>query len=212
MSNYLIFVRHGETDWNAEKRFQGGNSDVPLNAKGRFQAALIANVFLRERIVRLFSSPLKRALDTAEAIRARLGLSAEVLEELRELSFGDYEGVLEEELAARCGEEFRLWRQSHYTLAPPGGESIADAGPRAEAALARVTPSLQAGNIILCAHQAIVIALKAALTDDYSVETARRYRQGNTEISYWEVSPGTAREARRIQVSGSLAGMIRTAH
>jgi len=208
MKNYLVFVRHGETDWNAVKRFQGGRSDVPLNARGRIQATLIANVFLRESIARVFSSPLQRALHTAREIGARLQLEAEVLEELRELNFGAYEGVLESELEQHYGERFLAWRQSQYTLAPPEGESIADARPRAEAALAKMTPALSEGYVIVCAHQAIIMAMKAALAGDYSVDAAHTYRQANHEISYWDPNSEPPREERRITVSGSFAGML----
>ncbi len=210
MNNYLIFVRHGETDWNAAKRFQGGRSDVPLNPKGRIQARLIANVFLREHVAHLFCSPLQRALDTAEVIGRRLGLKAQVLEELRELDFGVYEGMLEGDLKERFGNQFLAWRQSQYTQAPPEGESIANARPRAEAALTKIAPRLADGCVIVCAHQAIIMAMKAVLADDYSVEAAQTYRQANNEVSYWEFAPAATREVRRITVSASLAGMIPT--
>ena len=107
MSTTLYFIRHGETDWNAEARLQG-QQDVPLNEFGRVQAAE-AGERLRRAVphypdVDYVASPLLRARETMERLRAAIGLeppSYRVDERLKELSFGDWEGLTWRELRRR---------------------------------------------------------------------------------------------------------------
>ncbi len=202
----LIFVRHGETDWNKEKRFQGGKSEVPLNEVGKLQSAYLARALMRDNCVIVLSSPLLRARATAEVIAEYNSIPLEVVDELRELSFGEYEGRLESELEASYGEEFKVWRESNYTLAPPGGESIWDVRDRAEKALEVARKYLEWGSVVICAHQGINMALKALITGDYSADVVKNYRQPNNRIDYWLLSEG--RQLRTSEVYGSYAGFI----
>ena len=128
----LYFVRHGETDWNAERRYQG-QRDIPLNDKGRDQArrngvtlaALLPSIVQAQFI----ASPLGRTRETMECLRSEMGLDPRgygLDDRLKELSYGAWEGQLQDELpkidpagwAARTLDPFR-WR-------PTGGESYAD--------------------------------------------------------------------------------------
>jgi broad specificity phosphatase PhoE len=184
----LYFVRHGETDWNRVKRFQS-TSDVPLNERGLAQAACLANELLRReiKIGELRCSPLQRAVKTAQIIGDRLGVNPIVDERITELPFGDWEGMFEADLATQFGEQFQTWRDSHYTLAPPGGQCLRDAADRLRPALGDLLePSLN-GNTMVVAHQAIMMAMKAALTDDYSVAAAYSYKQNNDEVDVWDL-------------------------
>lgn len=201
----LILIRHGETLWNRLKRFQGGRSDVPLSAIGRLQAQLIANALMRERVEAVFSSPLVRARETAEAVARMHELRVQVLPELRELDFGEYEGAYEASLLEEHGAEFSAWRNSHYTLPPPGGDSLDSVCGRVAEALARLGES-GAGPIAAVAHQGILMALKAHLRDDYSVEAARSYKQANYQIEFWD---SAARKlVKSVEVHGSYAGVL----
>ncbi len=133
----LYFVRHGETDWNAEHRLQGQH-DVPLNAIGRAQAAHCGEVLrdLFERDGRdpdafdYVASPLGRARETMELIRSGLGLDVRRYRtdaRLAELSFGHWEGFTFAELKARDPETLALAAREHdkWSFVPPGGESYA---------------------------------------------------------------------------------------
>src|SRR3954463_7057704 len=95
----LFIVRHGITDWNQTMRMQG-QSDVPLNAEGRDQAARIAErlTALDSPIDAVWSSDLSRAMETAEAIAARFGLPIRVSSHLREIMLGEWEGMNQEEI------------------------------------------------------------------------------------------------------------------
>ncbi len=204
--NFLIFVRHGETEWNREKRFQGGSSDVPLSPFGRLQGQDIARVFLRDKIAMLLSSPMVRAKETAEMIASENRVQVQVVEQLRELNFGVYEGKLESELERDFGEEYRKWRESNYTLAPPGGESLADARDRAKAVIDIAFPYLTKGSVIICAHQGINMAIKAFITGDYSTVSTQQFRQPNNRIDYWSLDD--KRQVRVSEVYSSFAGRI----
>ena len=89
----LLLARHGETDWNARGQIQG-QSDTTLNDRGRAQAAELARRLLAagERVERIYASPQKRALETAQIAGGLLGLTPEPVEGLREISFGHWEG------------------------------------------------------------------------------------------------------------------------
>jgi glucosyl-3-phosphoglycerate phosphatase len=104
----LLLVRHGETDWNREGRWQGG-SDTQLNALGREQAAALAET-LDGTIDAIYSSDLWRARETAEILAAKLGLEVQLDERLRERSFGSWEGFTTPEIEERFAEAHRLWR------------------------------------------------------------------------------------------------------
>ncbi len=202
---YLIFIRHGETAWNREKRFQG-HSDVPLNERGLLQAELLAGALQREGVSTLFSSPLARARQTAEIIGARLNLAVEVMQELTELNFGEYEGELEADLRAKYGPRFAQWREAHYTEPAPGGDSIRTIKDRAASAVEVMASASERGSVAAVAHQAVLMAVKAYLRNDYSVEAAKSYKQQNNEIDIWDVDE--RQPLRRIAVFGSYAGRL----
>ena len=96
----LLLVRHGETDWNAERRWQG-HADVPLNEHGRAQARDLAGRLATERVDAIYSSDLGRARETAEIVAARVGLSVVVDPDLREIDVGTREGLTGPEVDGR---------------------------------------------------------------------------------------------------------------
>ena len=138
----LYFIRHGETDWNAEARLQG-QRDVPLNAVGRVQAEEVATR-LRGLVpgfeaLDYVSSPLSRARDTMERLRAALGLPANAYrqdERLQEISFGSWEGLTWKEIRARDANQTTVRNRDKWTFVPPGGESYAMLVERVAPALA----------------------------------------------------------------------------
>jgi len=96
----LLLIRHGETDWNAEHRWQG-HADVPLNARGREQAKALAEELAPEGVDAIYASDLSRARDTAEIVGARLGVPVVVDPDLREIDVGSREGLTGEEVGDR---------------------------------------------------------------------------------------------------------------
>ena len=96
----ILFVRHGETDWNVEQRVQG-HSDRPLNANGEAQARALADKLRDDRIDAVYASDLARARDTAAPVAEAHGLEVELLPGLREKDFGTWEGLLDTEIRER---------------------------------------------------------------------------------------------------------------
>jgi broad specificity phosphatase PhoE len=127
----LILVRHGETSWNECRRIQGCDSDIELNETGLEQARRLATFLENEQIAGIVSSPLRRALSTAEAIASRHQLPVEVDQRLRELKVGDLEGMPYSNLTTTFSQFLMQWWQDGGAVKLPNGESLADLQDRA---------------------------------------------------------------------------------
>ncbi len=125
----LILVRHGETDWNSQQRYQG-QLDIPLNNKGTWQAQQAASALAGEPIDLLVSSDLLRARATAEAIATACAVPLRTDARLREISFGSWEGLSTDQIKEQDGEAYRRWRENPTAHAPVGGETLAATGRR----------------------------------------------------------------------------------
>jgi len=161
----LIFIRHGETDWNREGRLQG-QRDIPLNAKGRDQA-LGAGRLLQPRLpgtapVRFFASPLARARETMRLVRHASGLDPTdgfgIDDRLRELTFGAWEGLTWREVRHSDPLAAERRRLDKWHFIPPQGESYAMLRQRVE-------PWLKAlnGHVVVVAHGGIARVLLVVL-------------------------------------------------
>ena len=117
----FIFVRHGETEWNVTGRYQG-QTDVPLSEKGRAQAEALGKRFADIHVDEVYSSPLKRAYDTARAIAEPKGLPIHKVDGIKELNFGEWDGLTKEQLTEQFGEAFVKYRIEpfHYPMAGEG--------------------------------------------------------------------------------------------
>jgi broad specificity phosphatase PhoE len=128
----LYFVRHGETDWNAERRYQG-QRDIPLNDRGRTQARrngrALAAIKSELATARFVSSPLGRTRETMDILRAEMGLAPggySLDDRLKELSYGSWEGQLQDELPLSDPEGWAARNRDPFRWRPQGGESYAD--------------------------------------------------------------------------------------
>jgi broad specificity phosphatase PhoE len=145
------FLRHGETDWNAQNLSQG-NVEVPLNANGLAQARLAAERLRGRDIATIVCSPLSRARDTANIAAAVLGLPVAIDDGLREVSFGVKEGQ-------PMAGWFPHWIDGSFT--PDGAETFAELGARAVAAINRVVTL--PGPVLVVSHGALFRSLRAAM-------------------------------------------------
>ena len=141
----LLFIRHGETDWNRQQRFQG-QIDVPLNATGEQQAARLAQRLAAEKHDQLFSSDLQRARQTAAPLAATWQMQPVVMAGLREQSFGVLEGLDVPTIQERHPDLWRLWLQQDADFAPPGGESQRQFHSRVVGAVKDLAASASAGT------------------------------------------------------------------
>ncbi|HWQ73296.1 MAG TPA: histidine phosphatase family protein [Desulfitobacteriaceae bacterium] len=120
----IILTRHGETEWNIERRVQG-RLDSPLTEKGQTQARSLALRLRNESIQYLYSSDLPRAIATAEEIRRELQLERVIPEpRIREFSFGDWEGKLWDELRQTYCDIFRVWDNTPQLVRVPNGDNM----------------------------------------------------------------------------------------
>jgi broad specificity phosphatase PhoE len=174
----LYYVRHGETDFNSQGRLQG-RRDTVLNAHGRRQAAecgaLLHDLFARDhrqpQEFKYISSPLKRARETMEVLRATLGLEPreyEVDERLVEIAYGEWEGLTLTEIEARNAGVLTRRERDKWDFAPPGGESYRQLTDRIGAWYRSLT-----SDTVVAAHGGGVRALMA-ITNIVSEEQATR--------------------------------------
>lgn len=136
-SNEVLLVRHGETDYNADDRFQG-QIDVPLNDRGREQSRALARALAGEGLRALYCSPSLRARETAEIVGAELGLQPMPDERLMEADAGDWAGRLFTDIVDDDADAFTAWRAAAPGFRFPGGESVAEQAARVAAALADI--------------------------------------------------------------------------
>ena len=134
----VFLARHGETDYNATRRFQG-RLPVPLNATGREQAAVLAERAAAYGFVELWASPLARALQTAEIVGARLGLEPRLDERLVETDCGDWTDRPQAEIEAEDPVGLAAFARADADFAFPGGESFRAQTERVMAALEDLT-------------------------------------------------------------------------
>jgi len=153
----LFLARHGETDWNTDGRWQG-QTDVPLNERGRAQARALAEALRNDGIASVVSSDLARARMTAEIVARELGVAPVHLDAgLREQGFGCFEGLTKSECEARFPDAWaRYLADSRCT--PPGGESHADLVSRMRASVHRIAESLP-GPALVVVHGGAMRAL-----------------------------------------------------
>ena len=152
----VLLVRHGETPWNAEGRYQG-QTDIPLSALGEEQARKLGARLADVAITRAIASPLLRAHRTAELA---LGVARESMlttdAGLQEIHHGDWEGKLAHEIADGDGERFAAWRSAPESVLMPGGESLDHVLDRAWPALQRACANLGADDtLLMVAHDAV---------------------------------------------------------
>ena len=128
----ILLVRHGVTDWNREGRFQG-HLDPPLANDGRLEAELLGARLRGDELlrpVRIVSSTLARARETAESIGAKVGVTVEPDARLIEIGQGEWEGRTHADLAVSDADRYAAWRRDAGIRQPPGGESIESATQR----------------------------------------------------------------------------------
>jgi broad specificity phosphatase PhoE len=180
----LLLVRHGETEYNVERRFQG-QRDSPLTERGRWQAARLGERLRAVPLDAVYSSDLPRTLATAEATVAGRDLTIQAVPAFREGHFGEYEGLTFAEIAARYGEAATRWAADPVALAPPGGETLAVLHERVAAFVGSVVAAHPGATVLLVGHGGSV---RAAVMEALGLDRRhfRRLRMDNTSLSIIE--------------------------
>ena len=151
----LLFIRHGETDWNLQQRFQG-QIDVPLNATGLAQAARLGQRLAAERYDALFSSDLVRAQQTAAPLAAAWGLQPALVPGLREQSFGVLEGLDVPTIKQRHADLWQQWLEHRGDFALPGGESLRQFHTRVMAAVRELAAAGGGRRLAIVTHGGVL--------------------------------------------------------
>ena len=155
----LLLVRHGETDWNLDGRFQG-HADPPLNATGRTQARELAAALAARSFAAVYSSPLRRAFETAEVIAESQGLRPIPIEGLREVDVGAWQGLSREEVEQRFPQQFGRWLA--FGQGWEDGETYDEMGRRVVAALVQLAGRHEDENLLAVTHGGPIRAALAA--------------------------------------------------
>ncbi|MDD2922838.1 MAG: alpha-ribazole phosphatase [Anaerolineales bacterium] len=156
----LLLTRHGETDFNLARRYQG-QSDVPLNQTGIRQAAQIAKRLARENINAIYSSDLSRAADTAKWIADSQPQfsTLQMDSRWRELSFGDWEGCTHEEMNEGWHDLVMQWYADPANNSTPNGETLTQLAARVQSALDELQNKHKDETVLVVAHSGTIQAL-----------------------------------------------------
>ena len=157
----IILARHGETEWNVGEIFRG-RIDVELNETGIRQAELLAEYLSEVKIEAVYSSPLKRALRTAEMIASRHKLDVETAPGLIDLDFGKWQGLSHHDVKDRYGELYTQWLKNPHWVKIPAGESLNDVRQRTICVVDEVIAKHK-GTVVLVAHRVVNKVLICAL-------------------------------------------------
>lgn len=184
----IVLVRHGETDYNRDDRWQGSASDVPLNARGRAQARAVAAALAEEFdgcVATAYTSDLRRACETATILAARLDIP--VLEDpaLRELSHGRWEGRTHAEVRELWPRDYAVYRADPYRTRRGGGDSYADLEERLWPALERMARSHPGQRVLAVSHGG---PIRLALSRILELPLTEREALGVTNGSWFEVA------------------------
>lgn len=188
----IILVRHGETTWNIEGRYQG-QEDTPLSERGLAQGHMLAEGLRNIPIDLAISSPLKRSLKTCKFCAQLHGLDVMTDARLLEINHGSWEGVLAGDIATRYPVEFAQWHtEPHKVQMPGGGESLEDVRTRARAAFDEYAARYEGKTILVAAHDAVN---KAIICDvlGLGMEHFWQIKQDNTCINVLECNDGVWR-------------------
>jgi len=201
--NRIILIRHGETEWNRLHRFQG-RSDIPLNDNGRMQAQALAQALQNEDIAIIYTSPLKRAVDTAHHI-LKFHTSVTLITEpgLLEMDLGDFEGMEGKHWAASFPDFRAQWEKSPASLSMPGGESLAEVQNRSVETLKRISDNVRSGStIVVCSHNFVIGSLLCFVAG-IALDRFREMRQDTASLNVvftdglvWRI--GTVNDCRHL--------------
>jgi len=178
----LLLARHGESLWNEVRRFQGA-TDIELSARGRAQSEALGEALRAYRIARAYVSPMRRARDTAEIALAGTDVPRVALDELRELSLGEWEGCTVEEIRGQEGDPYARWVRAPLDCPPPGGEPLEDVRRRVVRAVDHIAAQHPSGDDVLVIAHGGIISTYACHLLGCSFNVLWRFRVDNCSLT-----------------------------
>ena len=184
----IFLIRHGEVEWNRRATYMG-STDLPLNSQGRLQADRLADRLETEDISAVYSSDLSRARETAEIIAGRIRLPIQITPEIREIDYGEWDGVPEADVPKRYGDIYSAWRANPAEVRIPGGETFQELADRAFPAFSKIAEGHGDQNIVVVAHKSTNRVILCCLLGIH-VNNYRRIGQGNAAFNVIETAEG----------------------
>ncbi len=178
MSTNILLVRHGQTEWNQVVRFRG-RTDLDLNDVGQAQACALARRLEAWPIAAIYTSPLRRAHQTAEPLAQRLGLPIRPAQGLMDMDYGHWQGRTPQEVAQAELEIYRRWLEAPQQVHIPGGESLPPVQQRVMSAVQEIVAQNPNGMVLLVGHQVVNKVLICTLL-------------GLSLASFWRIEQDTA--------------------
>ena len=158
----LYMVRHGQTAASRENRFSG-SSDPPLTEVGEAMARAFAETYGSMKWEALYTSPMLRTRQTLEALCRQTGIQARVEEGLKEIDYGEWEGLKQDEVKARWPEAFAYWADDVASRGTPGGETAFHVAARAMRVVEEIRTRHREGNVLIVSHKATLRIITCAL-------------------------------------------------
>lgn len=177
----IVAIRHGETAWNVDTRIQG-HLDIPLNTTGLWQADQVARALADEPITAIYTSDLKRAHATAQAVARSTGAPLTTHTGLRERSFGHFQGRTFAEIEAELPEDAHRWRKRDPHYAPEGGESLVTLKERIERTVAQLAQQHLGEQVVMVAHGGVLDVLYRLATRQ-DIQAPRTWQLSNAAIN-----------------------------
>ncbi len=179
----VILVRHGQTDWNKILLIQGGGSDTELNERGRMQAESLGMRLKQEKIDAIYSSPLKRALGTAQPIACHHQLEVQIEPALKEIYAAELEGVPVSDIGIRLEQVLTGQREAETLFKDYGGESLDEVQERAWGVIKRLITKHPEETIVVVSHYFVMLTILCAVLDIPLSRIIRfRLREGSISI------------------------------
>ncbi len=157
----LILARHGETVWNVEKIYRG-RKDVNLDEVGIRQAELLGNYLSNWELTTIYSSPLRRAIETANIIARYQKIGVHVADGLIDINYGEWQALPEQEVKRLYPTLHNDWHNNPHRVRMPGGESLEDVRKRAIEVVNDVLSKYQ-GSVVLISHRVVIKVLICSL-------------------------------------------------
>ena len=192
----LILVRHGETPWNKEGRFQG-QSQIGLSEYGIMQARRIPKALLPMKPEAIYASPLTRTLMTAQEISRGLSVSVTPLEGIKEANLGKLEGITGHQMRTQHADIYNAWREDPSDVVFPGGESIRQLQDRAWRAIEDVEKTHRDGTVVAVSHN---FAIRAILCKFIGLPLSR-FHMLRVDLASVSVLQSTSRSRQVITIN-----------
>jgi alpha-ribazole phosphatase len=196
----LFLATHAQTDWNVQGRFQG-HTDVPLNERGRSQAAALGQRLAQEKLHAIVASDLCRARQTAEIVALAHGMGVRTDARLRELCFGAWEGLTHAEIQQQYPNELAAWRKDILRTHPRGGECLLDLAARLREFVKVLGNYPQEADVLVVAHRGALRTLLCLLLDR-PIEAHWDFHLEIASLTELEIAHGKARLVHLNQTVG----------